>query len=100
MPIGVVAVPPGTTIENTAECSYFSKDTSLVVAGSNTVTLVTVPERSVSSIELLQYAPFNLEAEEVRVHTTYYSVSGTESGPFSRLPAPTPLGSTEPIQLT
>ncbi len=100
LPGHTMAVPPGTTIDNTAQCAYIVGDTSLVIANSNVVTLMTVDARSASTIEFLQYAPTNPQAEFILVAITHYSISGTEAGPFEPLPEPIPLGSDEPLNLS
>ena len=89
------AVPAGTVINNTATATYSGGITN----DSNTVTTTTVIVRTPSTIEFLQYAPASGAAENVPVAITQYSTSGTIAGPFVPLPAPTPAGSTTPIDL-
>jgi len=96
LPITAQAVPAGTLISNTATASFNSGMSS----SSNTVNTVTVTVRTSSKLEFLQYAPASGSAQAVPVGITDYSTSGTSTGSFVAMPAPTPAGSTTPIDLS
>ncbi len=61
---------------------------------------VTVVIRTSSVIELLTYAPLLPGAETVNVATTSYRSGSAATDPFINMPAPIPVGSVTPIDLT
>ena len=87
------AVPPGTSISNTALATCNTGGTVGVVATSNTVTITSVIVRSTANLEMLRYAPGVSGAQMLQVPASEYSTSGLVSGPFVSLPAPTGVGS-------
>lgn len=96
LPMVVHAAPAGTIISNTATATFNGGVTST----SNTVNTVTVTVNTPSTLEFLQYAPGSATAQAVPVAITDYSTSATTSGPFVAMTAPTPAGSTTPIDLS
>jgi len=96
MPAVVQAVPPGTVINNTAQANY-SLGVTPQTATSNLVATTTVALRTNAVVELLQYAVGAGSTETLSI--TEYSTTGLPAGPFAPLAAPTPAGSTTPINL-
>lgn len=82
-----------TLVNNTAKASY-TVGVTATTSFSNAVSTVV---RTPAKIEFLEYAPANPGATALNVATTSYQQSG---GAFAALPAPTPLGSATPIDLT
>lgn len=94
-PVATNAAVTGDTIVNSAWL------TSNEVITPNESVTVTVVLRSPSTIELFNYFPLAISgSESIQVNTAGYSPSGSESGPFIPLPAPTPFGSTTPLDLS
>lgn len=60
---------------------------------------VTVVIRTLSTIEVLEYAPLLSGTEQVNVSPTAYR-SGSAGGSLVNLPSPTPVGSSTPIDLS
>ncbi len=96
LPLSSHAVPAGTVINNMATASFNGGMSNT----SNTISTVTVTVRTPSTLEFLQYAPGSATAQAVPVTITGYSTSGTTSGPFVAMPAPTPAASATPIDLS
>ena len=100
LPVSALAVPPGTIITNTAQADFGVGGSSTITSFSNSVTTVTVVERTVSSIELLQYAPSHPSPEMVPVAISLFSSDGSATGLFAPLAPPIPAGSSTPIDLS
>ncbi len=100
LPVSAAAVPPGTSITNTAQATYGVGGSAILVSFSNPTTTITVVQRTVSNLELLQLAPTHPSPDLVSVATTRYSSDGTPSGTFTPLPPPHPAGSSLPIDLS
>lgn len=98
---GWAATPSGTVIQNAASAS-FTPDFPAVPATrvSNTVSVTTTALHTTATIEYFQYAPASPGAQNLMVPAASFSSSGTASGPFTPLAAPTPAGSSTPINLT
>ncbi len=99
LPASVGAVPPGTVITNSAQADYGVGGTALS-SFSNPTTTITVVQRTVSNLELLQFAPTHPNPEMVLVPATLCSDDGTPTGTFTPLPPPHPPGSAIPIDLS
>jgi uncharacterized repeat protein (TIGR01451 family) len=99
MPIAAGAVPPNTPISNTAGATFSvwgTPDTET----SNTVTIFTVPERTPSQIEFMQYAPLLGSAQPMNVAATAYDPDGAPGGSTQQIAAIYPAGSTTAIDLS
>jgi hypothetical protein len=90
LPATASALPHGTLITNLA---VFRSDAAPEVSASVSVRVVA---RTPSRVELLKYSP---NGTPVNVPSTSFSSSGAAEGPFQILPAPTPLGGTQPFSL-
>jgi uncharacterized repeat protein (TIGR01451 family) len=95
----LLAVQPGTIIDNTATAAYTVGGTG-VASSSNLVRITTATTRTPSVLEFLQYAPAVPAAVPTMVSSTDYSTSGAGTGPFVPLPGPVQFGSNAPINLS
>lgn len=66
------AVPAGTLIENTGTAVYRVGDETEVRVTSNTVAVLVVPARTPATVEFLQYAPADPDAEPTLVPSPLY----------------------------
>ncbi|MBK5276636.1 MAG: OmpA family protein [Desulfuromonadales bacterium] len=85
---------PGDLVVNSASLTSAGITTSI-----STVT-VTVVVRTPSTIEFLTYAPLLSGAELINVAPSAYRTGGAAGDPFVTMPAPVPVGSTTPIDLS
>jgi len=92
--------PAGTAIDNIASASFQTGPISSVTMQSNLSRIITVGLNTPSTIEFLNYTTSSSGYEQVPVNVTGHSPSGSEDGPFSPLPAPTPFGSSTPVDLS
>jgi uncharacterized repeat protein (TIGR01451 family) len=99
MPIAAGAVPPNTPISNTAGATFSVWGTPDIET-SNTVTIFTVPERTPSQIEFMQYAPLLGSAQPMNVAATAYDPDGAPGGSTQQIAAIYPAGSTTAIDLS
>jgi len=81
------------TVTNTARADY-SIGTVPKVSYSSAASLIV---RTPSTLEYLKYTPLSPDAEAVKVGATKYLDT---SGSYSTLPAPVPLGSTSPLDIS
>ncbi|MDI6743560.1 MAG: hypothetical protein QMD11_12570, partial [Smithella sp.] len=88
------ALVHGDKIVNSAQLHF--GQSSIPATTSVSVTGVV---RTPSTIEVLTYAPLLPGADTVNVSTTAYR-SGSSSGPYADLPAPVPVGTTTPVDLS
>lgn len=87
------ALEHGDKIINSAQLN-FAQNTAPATATVSVTAVVRTP----STIEVLSYAPLFPGAQNVSVSTAAYRL-GSPSGPYVNLDAPTPVGSTAPIDL-
>jgi len=97
--ISLAATPAGTVISNTATAQFSVYSSAPITKPSNTVDVTTVTYHTPSQIEFMQYAPAHPSPDNILVNNTDYA-SGGSGGPFVSLPAPTPFGSSTPLDLS
>jgi len=80
-------------ITNTAKVTYDDGSSSMVLT-SNTVSTLRCTD---SKLQFLKYAPSANDAKSITISTTMYI---NDSGEYSSMPNPVPLGSTSPLDIS